>query len=582
MTPTPAAVPGTADVGAASAPERRAAAGTWPRWEPPISVAAVVAVVVVLAIGAWLGLRGEWTPILDIAALEIRTAAIPESWPLVGVFSRFGWYHPGPLFILQGWLPYQLWGPAGLTVAIVAVHLAALVTAWWVARRIDRVAGGFVLLAAVVVLTTRAPEQALEPWNPFAGLVSTVTLLVLAWASALRLPVGPIIMLPLGSYLLQSHLGYVPLVGLVVLVAAALALFPGRDRGRDVPWLGWAIGTALAALLWLPVAVQQLTRTPGNLTAIVSTLGDGGQPLGAAAGWATVSSAFALRPYWTDGLVVELPESAALPWWLMLAVAALMWSAARRDWLPVRLLVVGAAAIVAAFVAVTTATGAPVEYLVSWIPAVAATTIAMSVWAITRRIAALRPAPRQARVSAAVSVVCVLLAGLAAWHWAGASQQYPGRGDASAALGAALLADAGATPFNLGADTGTASPANAMDIRSVFYGVLAAAVRGGADVGVPVPIAWEVAGVLPTDEQPRPTYVLRNFDPARSDGARVVATWVPLSNDELAELGVIDAALSANPTAEQEEALTTRRAKLLQGRVAMELVVPAGGMVGQS
>lgn len=580
MTPTPAAMP--AEVAAASTPDRREASAMWPRWEPPLSVAAVAAVVVVLATGAWFSLRGEWTPILDIAALEIRTAAIPESWPLVGVFSRFGWYHPGPLFILQGWLPYQLWGPAGLTFAIVAVHLAALVTAWWVARRIDRLAGGFVLLAAVVVLTTRAPEQALEPWNPFAGLVSTVTLLVLAWASAQRLPVGPIIMLPLGSYLLQSHLGYVPLVGLVVLVAAALALLPGRGRGRDIPWVGWAIGAALAALLWLPVAVQQLTSTPGNLTAIVSTLGEGGEPLGAAAGWAAISSAFAVRPYWTDGLVVQLPESATLPWWLVLAVAALVWSSTRRDWLPVRLLVVCVAAIVAAFIAVTTATGAPVEYLVSWIPAVAATTIAMSAWAITRNVAALGSAPRQAGVSVMVSVISVLLAGLAAWHWAGASQQYPGRGEASAALGEALVADAGATPFNLGADTGTASPANAMDIRSVFYGVLATAVRGGADVGVPVPIAWEVAGVLPTDEQPRPTYVLRNFDPGRADGARVVATWVPLSDDELAELRGIDAALSATPTAAQEEVLTTRRAKLLQGRVAMELVVPAGGMVGQS
>lgn len=553
----------------------------WPRWERPLSVAAVALVVVTLAGGAWLSLRGEWTPILDIAALDIRTQAIPEYWPLVGVFSRFGWFHPGPLFIFQGWLPYELWGVAGLTAAIVAVHLVSIVAAWWVARRIDRLAGGFVLLASTVVLLMRVPSQALEPWNPFSGLVSTVTLLVAAWACAQRLAVGPIILLPLGTYLLQSHLGYAPLVGLIVLAAVGMAVLPARDRDRGVPWAAWAIGALVAAVLWLPVIVQQVTGSPGNINAIVSTLGEGGEPLGPAAGWAAVSSAFAARPYWTEGLVVQLPAVASGPLWLVLTAVAIAWASTRRDWVAVRMLATCVAAVVAAFIAVTTATGAPVEYLVSWIPAAAATTVAMSVWAIARNVSFLNALPRQALVSLAVSAVAVLLAAVTAWNWAGASQQYPGRGEASAVLGEALLADAGGTPFNLGADTG-ASLESAMDVRSVYYGVLAAAVRGGAEVGVPQNIAWEVAGVLPTDEEPRNTYIVRNVDPARSDGARVVARWVPLSSQELAEVLAIDAALAASPDQVEEESLTKRRAELLRGRVAMELVVPASGMVGQS
>lgn len=553
----------------------------WPRWEPPLSLTAVAIVVVTLTVGAWLSLRGEWTPILDIAALDIRTAAIPEQWPQLGVFSRFGWYHPGPLFILQGWLPYQLWGVAGLTAAMVAIHLISIVAAWWVARRIDRFAGGFILLASTVVLLMRVPAQALEPWNPFAGLVSTVTLLVLAWASAQRMRVGPIVLLPLASYLLQSHLGYAPLVGLVVLAAAGMALIPATDRSRGVPWGAWTTGVLVAVALWLPVIVEQATGDPGNITAIMSTLGEGSEPLGAAAGWAAVSSAFAVRPYWTEGLVVQLPDTASWPVWLLLTAAACVWASARRDWVAVRMLTTCVVAVAAAFVAVTTATGTPAEYLVTWIPAVAATTVAMSVWAIARNVSWVHALPRQAVVSLALSAVAVLLATITAWHWAGASQMYPGRGEASAALGEALLADAGAGPFNLGADTG-ASLESAMDVRSVYYGVLAAAVRGGADVGVPDNIAWEVAGVLPTDEETLSTYLVRNFDPARSDGARVVARWVPLSPEELAEVLAIDAALAANPDQVQAETLTIRRAQLLRGRVAMELVVPAGGIVGQS
>lgn len=579
MSPEPAVAPAAVQV--EPQPEGVPSQPRWPAWEPRASGSMVAAIVVLLSIGAWLSLRGEWTPILDIAALDIRTQAIPEHWPLLGVFSRFGWYHPGPLFILQGWLPYQLWGVAGLTAAIVAVHLLSIVVAWWIARRIDRFAGAFILVASTAVLLTRVPSQALEPWNPFSGLVSTVTLLVVAWASAQRLAIGPIVLLPLGTYLLQSHLGYAPLVGLVVLGATALALLPASDRSRGVPWGSWTAGALLAAALWVPVVIQQVTGDPGNVTAIVSTLGDGGEPLGAAAGWAAVSSAFAARPYWTDGLVVQLPETASWPVWLVVTAAALVWTAARRDRVALRMLGLCTLAVVAAFIAVTTATGAPVEYLVSWIPAVAATTVAMSIWAIVRNLPQLSAAPRQAAVSFALSAVAVLLAALTAWQWAGASQQYPGRGEASAALGEALLADAGSTAFNLGADTG-ASLESAMDVRSVFYGVLAAAVRGGADVGVPQNIAWEVAGVLPTDEIDRPRYVVRNVDPGRSDGARVVARWMPLSDEESTELLAIDATLAANLDNGQAESLTKRRAELLRGRVAMELVVPAGGMVGQS
>ena len=581
MTQMPAVARSTGDGVPDTVTEDGQGRGSWPRWEPPLTASLVAIIVAVLAFGAWLGLRGEWTPILDIAALEIRTHAIPEYWPLVGVFSRFGWYHPGPLFILQGWLPYRLWGPNGLIVAIVTVHLVSLVVAWGVARRINRLAGAFALLAAVVVLAARDPSQALEPWNPFAGLVSSITLLVLAWAAAQRMALGPILMLPLGTYLLQSHLGYAPLVGLVVVVAAGLALLPGRDRTRSVPWVPWILGAVLAALLWVPVLVQQLTGTPGNITAIASSFGETGEPLGVSAGWATVSSAFAARPYWTQGLVVEFPESGAWPLWLILTGLAVIWSAMRRDWQAVRILGICLAAVAASFVAVSSASGAPSEYLVSWIPAVAATTIAMSAWAIAHKSVVLSASSRQAACAAAIAVIATLVAIPTAWNWAGASQLYPGRGEASAALGEALLADAGGEPFNLGANTG-ASQASAMDVRSVYYGVLATAVRGGADVGAPVPIVWEVAGVLATDEQLRKTYVVRNVDPNRADGARVIATWSPLSGDELAELLAIDAALAADPSSGQADALATRRMKLLDGRVAMELVEIPGGMVGTS
>ena len=580
MTPTPVAAASPADVAAERALRARAGRGDWPRWEPPFAALTWLGVVLSLTAGALASLRGEWTPILDIAALDIRTQAIPDYWPLVGVFSRLGWYHPGPLFILQGWLPYEVWGPAGLTIAMLAVHVLALTVAWLVARRLDRLAGGFVLLAVVVVLAARSPSQVLEPWNPYAGLVGTATLLVLAWAAAQRRPIGSLLLLPVASYLLQAHLGYAPLVALVTLAALVLAVLPGPDRDRTVGWWVWLAGAAVASVMWLPVMWQQVSAETGNISAIVDGFGQGDQALGPATGWAVMSNAFTTVPYWIADRGILLPDSAATPWWLLLVAAASVISIRRRDQMALRALVVCLAATMAGFVAVSAASGVAVEYLVSWIPAVAAVTIALSLWALTRSVRALHAPRRAAALSAAVSGAALLLAVATGWSWAQTSQEYPGHGQAAAALGQSLVSEAGSTDVYLALDGGN-SFASALDTRMVYYGVLAAAVRGGVDVSVPESISWEVAGVLPAGQGARPAFVVRQVDPARGDdGSRVVAIWNPLTPDELRHLSELDAALGSGTLTEaQARQQQERRQSLLGDRVAFELVQLPGATV---
>ena len=162
------------------------ATDTAPRWSRWLTAVALAAIAVALLLGTWLSRRNEWTPTLDIAALELRVGAMSNDLPLVGVFSRMGWYHPGPAFIVQEWLPYRLFGVDGLAYGVVAGHLVALGLAWWMATRLNRVAGACVLLAGVVVLWARDPAQAMEPWNPWAGLVATITLMVAAWSAGER------------------------------------------------------------------------------------------------------------------------------------------------------------------------------------------------------------------------------------------------------------------------------------------------------------------------------------------------------------------------------------------------------------
>ncbi|MGZ6870398.1 MAG: hypothetical protein ACXVHI_08890, partial [Frankiaceae bacterium] len=66
--------------------------------------------------------RAPYAPDGDWATFEMGLRRLAEGHPpSVGVFSRFGWYHPGPaLYYLMGG-PYLLAGGAGIAMPVTAV-----------------------------------------------------------------------------------------------------------------------------------------------------------------------------------------------------------------------------------------------------------------------------------------------------------------------------------------------------------------------------------------------------------------------------------------------------------------------------
>lgn len=188
----------------------------------------------------------------------------------VGPYSRMGWAHPGPVWLYLLGLGYFLFGSTGqaLVVASLILHgvFAALaVVAAGGERRWQRP-----LMAALLLLyVLRMPSvDFVSVWNPFALLLPTVVLfLVAARACAGSLPAlaGSAV---LASFLLQTHVGTVPLVGavgLTVVLAVGVRLVRRslpRPTGRD-----WQLVTAAAVVIvlmwWLP-AWQQLRAEPGE------------------------------------------------------------------------------------------------------------------------------------------------------------------------------------------------------------------------------------------------------------------------------------------------------------------------------
>lgn len=324
-----------------------------------------------------------------IIDLEARDSLLGRN--LLGVYDRFGWHHPGPLWLLLlGLFRFAGGGSAGALVfgsyAVQAITAAAIVvmaarlqpglTAWWTALVVVGYAWDF------------GPGRLGTVWAPYAVALPAALLVLLAadfvsnedpWPAALGATLC-------ASFLIQTDVS----TGLVTIAVVAVAVGLRLAR-RDAPrWLvggRWRLRAAalagVAVLVWLPPVVQQLTSDPGNLVRLADffathhgrrTWGRAFRALG------TVFGSFPLRP---GGLIssfdTRLNWLAATtlgrrPWYfLYLAGTAAVCVAAhlRRRRAATYLAGLCLAGLVAAGVSVRIAYGPLYPYLVVWLGALA-------------------------------------------------------------------------------------------------------------------------------------------------------------------------------------------------------------------
>jgi hypothetical protein len=243
------------------------------RWVLPALIAILVAPLVVAIVAVR---RPPWYPVLDHAMLELRLRDVLTSHtPLIGLPGRIGRFpeqgsHPGPLSFYALWPTWKLLGgrPWGMQAGVLVLNGIALGACVLVAHRRAGLRLAIAVTAVLALLVGGYGIETLsEPWNPYIPLLWWVLTLLSVW-SVLD---GDLAMLPVGvvaaSMAAQTHVPYLGLcVGMAALVAAALVVAwrRGADRGSLVRWGGASV--ALAALLWAPLVVDQVTNDPGNLT----------------------------------------------------------------------------------------------------------------------------------------------------------------------------------------------------------------------------------------------------------------------------------------------------------------------------
>jgi len=354
----------------------------------------------------------------DGALLEISTIEALHGRQLVGPYSRFGWRHPGPLlFYLEApWYRASGLHTAGMQAGALAINLTATCAIALLLARMFPKPAAAAIAVAMAAYVIRAGDLIVSVWNPHVIVLPMVAFVLMTAAFALGGGATMFAALAVtGSFLVQTHLAMAPLV-------AALGGAAAVARRRDIPrpWIPAAVGIAI---LWSPVAVEQLTRSPGNLARIAAFFAGGGPPgqtvHAALAAW-TTELASVVGPRFIVAMGFDFEPAAG--WWsaavavVQLTALAAVFAIARRRGNPTIQWLIGVCLLAStvALASVLRISGRVVDHEVFWISALGALNVAAAAGG-TLALAAERARAWQlaARIAAGALVATAVVVGAA-------------------------------------------------------------------------------------------------------------------------------------------------------------------------
>jgi len=459
---------------------------------------AVVAGVVMVPVAVLLVrvVRSGWLASSDWADIELRTRDVGTSHtPLVGVYSRYGWNHPGPLLFYVLALPYRLLGAQGhgILAGALIVNAAAIACVGVVTWRRGRLAGVTLGLAVVLVLARALGAGFLvDPWNPYVIVLPLMAVVCLAWAAAdgdlWALPIA----VAVGSFVVQSHVG-AALAAIAPISVALVVVAVDARRGRFARLKPVAFATAVVAVVcWLPPVVQQVQPSGGNLGDLIRFWTEShAHTTGWSAGARIVGRQLAIPAPWFSGHERVIAFTGGVdPGWsvpvaLILLVGASAVALRNRDRQSFTLDVIALAVVLAAVFSAAHIVDTPFNYIVRWMWTVGATVWLAILWTVWRALPSrLRPGPAVVRVGAAVIAVLAVTLVVGAIHAA-----FPVQSDQRS-----LLEIAPTVRRARGELRGPILVEGAADFRSRLAadGVLLIAIHAGMDARLPRSSAIQV------------------------------------------------------------------------------------------
>lgn len=225
----------------------------------------------------------------DAALIEITVRRAAGFEQLLGAYSRFGWHHPGPAYF-YGLAPFEtLLGPRGMLAGTWTINMAAcLATVLAIRRAAGHTAACFASVVLVGLVASMPMAFNWAVWNPMVVTMPLVLVAVLAaraWTGSVPSSVGALLV---GSFVLQAHVGMLPIVS-ASFAFAVIGIVVGsrtrrrsdrRSREREASDLGrlassgarlWVAATVAGLLLiWLPPITEEVASgaTGGNFSAL--------------------------------------------------------------------------------------------------------------------------------------------------------------------------------------------------------------------------------------------------------------------------------------------------------------------------
>jgi hypothetical protein len=311
----------------------------------------------------------------DAAFMELAVRRALGFDQLLGPYSRFAWNHPGPvLFYLFAPL-YWLSGRRSRSLFLCAWLLnlgCAIAVVAVIRHRLGEGAARAVAALLALFLVATQFHVLINPWNP-SLLGIPFLLLVVLGADAGGGSVASLIgAAAVGTYLVQTHVGMLPVVGVTLALALAGWVVAQARSPEAVERHGrrraLVAGTLILGVLWAGPVVEQFTGSPGNAGKIVRFFRDpSGETRSHSFGDAGVAVAkAATRPF--AGLGVEHHPVAALVGTGILGGLVAV-AARRRSPFAARLGALGAVNVAIAVAATTRVVGELQPYLFEWTPA---------------------------------------------------------------------------------------------------------------------------------------------------------------------------------------------------------------------
>lgn len=390
-----------------------------------VSVALVVTALFA-AYGAFRLLRDighSFTPGGDLGFIELGVLHAVHGGTALGVYSRFGWFHPGPSLYYVLAPPYVLSGESSRSVFLGAwlVNLGAALGAVAIVRARGGELLARVCAGALFLYFSADYYRMINPWNPRMLAVPMFLFVVSIAATADGSTWSFVCALTTASYLVQVHLGTAPLL-LAFLFAGALAWWLRRRHAETRDDLGRPaiVAGGLLALFWAGPVYQQLTGRQGNLHAIASFYLH--PPKSAGATGHSLHDSFRI----ISDVATRLPlgDVHDVAWhtdraWMLTGVFVLGVLAAvlayRRSPFVAALAATTPIGLAVSVVAATRVVGDEFPYLFYWTQALPLPAVIASVWLLLHAARRLGPQPATDRaVAIATAVALVFIAGLTA------------------------------------------------------------------------------------------------------------------------------------------------------------------------